>query len=183
MDTIKNIGNTIHKIISVLEKGKISNSQYRSTEQIFFTKDDNNNDFEMKFKTNANNYIKEIPIGLNRNIILIYKILNNPDIEIYLGEWVIFSLKQSLEIYEDYCNNNQRNVFDIAFRYRGMGRIEALSCDLNTHLLFLREDGGSNGYERFDNYNKVINNGSSNYKQFYFSNWFYSISFYPKSTN
>ena len=38
MDTIKNIGNTIHKIISVLEKGKISNSHYRSTEQIFFTK-------------------------------------------------------------------------------------------------------------------------------------------------
>ena len=37
-----------------------------------------------------------------------------------------------------------------------MGHIEVLSCDLKTHLLFTRYDGGANGYERDDNYQSVI---------------------------
>ena len=65
----------------------------------------------------------------------------------------VLSLDEAREQYEDYCDHNQFNVFNIAYRYRGMGHVEVLSCNLYNHLLFLRYDGGSNGYERADNYN------------------------------
>ena len=29
----------------------------------------------------------------------------------------------------------------------GMGHVKVLSCDLQNHLLFYRDDGGSNDYE------------------------------------
>ena len=37
-----------------------------------------------------------------------------------------------------------------------MGHIEVLSCDLSTHRLYTRPDGGSNGYDRkpITNYDK-----------------------------
>ena len=43
---------------------------------------------------------------------------------------------------------SKRWIFDIAYRYMGMGHIEVLSCDLSTHRLYTRPDGGSNGYDR-----------------------------------
>ena len=55
------------------------------------------------------------------------------------------------------------------------GYITVISCDLKTHLLFYRPDGGSNGYDRQDNYQNLIKNGSHNYQQFFFSKWFYNI--------
>ena len=50
----------------------------------------------------------------------------------------------------------QKPVFDIAYRYEGMGHVTVISCDLNNHLLFERRDGGANGYEREDNYKDLL---------------------------
>ena len=36
----------------------------------------------------------------------------------------------------------------------GMGHVEVVSCDLETHLLFYRPDGGSNSYDREANYQR-----------------------------
>lgn len=163
---------TINKILSVLTKGTVSDNNYRSLEQYFCIKNINK-DFELEFEQNE--YIQKLPLGLNQNIILIYQIFGNPNKEIYLGKWVIYSLIEAIEHYEDYCTNNQTNIFNIGYKYEGMGHVTVISCDLKTHLLFYRNDGGSNGYDRLDNYNKVINNGSTGYKQFYFSDWFYNI--------
>ena len=46
------------------------------------------------------------------------------------------SLDKAIEIYKNYCNNGQNKVFDIGYRYMGMGHIEVISCDLDSHLLF-----------------------------------------------
>lgn len=56
-----------------------------------------------------------------------------------------------------------------------MGHITVISCDLNTHLLFYRPDGGSNGYDRQYNYEEIVKNGSDKYDKFYFSKWFYNL--------
>jgi len=173
MEITEDKKDTINKIISVLNKGKLSDNNYRSLE--CFCIKDINKDFELEFEFEQNKYIQKLPLGLNKNIILIYQIFGNPNKEIYLGEWVLHSLKETIEHYEDYCKNNQTNIFDIGYKYEGMGHVTAISCDLQTHLLFYRNDGGSNGYDRLDNYNKVINDGSNGYKQFYFSDWFYNI--------
>ena len=185
-----------NKMIDVLKNSLISNNGYRSTQQPFFCKDKgnlfeiqiNNQDLyklNIKLSNNlkdrildyiqSNKYLQDIPLKLNRNIILIYQIFAQPQKEIYLGEWTILSLEQALEIYKSYCNEGQKNVFDIGYRHIGMGHIEVISCDLKSHLLFYRPDGGSNGYDREDNRRDVIQNGADKHQKFYFSNWFYNI--------
>ena len=89
--------------------------------------------FEMNFKD-----IGDIPSDLNKNFIMLYNIVGNPKAEVYINEWTILSLDEAREQYEDYCDHNQFNVFNIAYRYRGMGHVEVLSCNLYNHLLFLR---------------------------------------------
>ena len=157
----------IEKIYNVLLKTKVSDDEYDST-QIPFYLFDNKNDFEVEHEL-----IENIPEGLNRNIKIIYDILGNPKKEIYMKEWTIFSVNKALEIYKEYCNNGQTNVFDIGFCYLGMGHILIIACDLSTHLLFYHNGGGSNGYDCEANFQEIIKNGSKDKKQIYFSEWFY----------
>ena len=82
---------------------------------------------------------------------------------------------QAIKIYKEYCNHGQKKVFDIGFRYMGMGHIEIISCDLESHLLFFHPGGGSNGWDRESNFNEIVKNGPQKYNQFFFSNWFYKI--------
>ena len=133
-------------ILNQLNKGHISQDNYDSTKQPFFLKNKNQN-FIVDFQK-----IEGLPERLNRNIISIYNIIGNPKCEVYLNEWTIMSYEKAIQTYNDYCQDGITNVFDIAFRYRGMGHVEVLSCDLTNHLLFKRDDGGANGWEREAHY-------------------------------
>jgi hypothetical protein len=46
------------------------------------------------------------------------------------------------------------NFTDVGLTYMGMGHVMVLSMDKKSNKFFFRHDGGSNGYERDDNYNK-----------------------------
>ena len=80
---------------------------------------------------------------MNKNIIDIYNIIGNKKKELYLGEWTIMSFENALNRYNELLSLNVIDVFDIGYRYLGMGHIELLCCDLESHLLFFRRDGGS----------------------------------------
>lgn len=162
---------TIKKMMTVLNKGYISNDDYNSSNKAFFSQNKNN-----KFNIDYN-IIEGIPDSLNRNIITLYRILGSKNKELYLSEWTLMSINNALKRYDELCKLNRKDIFDIGYKYEGMGHITVLSCDLNSHLLFYRPDGGSNGYDREDNLNNLIKNGSSNYKKFFFSEWFYNIKF------
>jgi hypothetical protein len=164
--------NQINKIIKVLKTATISSNDYNSTNEPFFNNDIHNIEFKINFEKIDES---KIPSSLNRNIILIYKILGNTATEIYLKDWTLFSLDKALELYNDYCEKGQTNIFDIGFKYMGMGHVDVISCDLESHLLFFRPDGGSNGYEREIHYNSLIKDGSTPYKKFIFTKWFYEI--------
>ena len=157
----------IYKINELLKHSKVSSDNYRSIDEPFFREDTNIINFEMNFKD-----IGDIPSDLNKNFIMLYNIIGNPKAEVYINEWTILSLDEAREQYEDYCDKEQFNVFNIAYRYRGMGHVEVLSCNLYNHLLFLRYDGGSNGYERADNYNDILKFDYKKYKYFGFENWY-----------
>ena len=43
--------------------------------------------------------------------------------------------------------------------------------DLQTHNLFFHRDGGSNGYEREDNYKYMLNLDPETHQQYYFNDW------------
>lgn len=174
METIKNKEETKEKILSVLKKGTVSEKNFSYIDNCFMLQDNNKCFF---IESSENPLLERLPLGLNRNLILMYSIFPDCNKEIYLGDWVIQSLFEALKHYEEYCKNNQKNIFNIGYRYIGLGNVEVISCDLTTHLLFFRRDGGSNGYERFENNKKVINDGSADYPQFLFSDWFYNIKF------
>lgn len=161
----KQISEKRKQILSVqelLKNSKLSDENYDSTIEPFFMKR-GNNDYIMNYKD-----LPQLPESLNRHIKIFYTLLGNPDVEVYIGDYTFMSLIKCLENYNEYCLNQQTSVFDIAYRYEGMGHITVMSCDLNNHLLFERRDGGSNGYDREDNYNELLKYKTGDKKYFYF---------------
>ena len=156
----------IDSVNDLLKSAKVSSNDYDSTMEPFFQGDLNEITFTEDFKE-----IPEIPESLNRHIKLLYQIIVNPKVEVYINEYTIMSLNKCLERYKNLCDNSQELVFDFAFRYMGMGHIEVLSCDLTNHLLFKRMDGGSNGWDREANYNELLNYKPGDKKYLYFTQW------------
>jgi len=161
-----------NKIFEVLKTCAVSSTDYVSSKEPFFKNDSASQPFQ-QFNMLFNNAV--IPEGLNRNIKVIYQFLGHQKREIYYGQWTIMSLNEALERYKVICAKGQTNVFDIGYKYDGMGYINVLSCDLTSHLLFYRVDGGSNDYDRLYNLNQLISEGSLPYDKFYFSTWFYNV--------
>lgn len=154
-------------ILMKLTGGTMSSTKYDSTEQGFFAHDEESKPFEVGYKD-----IPEMPDGLNHNIQRMYKIIGDPDKEVYIGCWTIMSLNQVLDKFKELQEKKQERVFDIAFRYAGLGHIDVLSCDLQTHKLFMREDGGSNGWERQANRDALLTLDPTTLNQMFFHEWF-----------
>ena len=152
-------------ILELLKDCKVSKEKYKSSIEPFFLSD-SSKDFKVGFTS-----IPELPDNLNRHFKIFYEVIGDPKIEIYIGEWTMMSLDEVLEKYNHYCSEGQKNVFDIGYRYMGMGHIEVLSCNLYNHLLFYRMDGGSNGWDREANYKDIINFDYQKYEYFYFTDW------------
>ena len=166
---IKEKQKQILSVKELLVNAKVSDENYDSTVEPFFQKREQN-DYELDFKE-----LPELPEGLNRHMKLLYSLIGNPDVEVYLGEWTIMSLTKCLENYKKYCEDGQEKIFDIAFTYMGMGHVMVLSCDLENHLLFKRRDGGANGYERDANYQDLLKYDKNKYDHMYFCQWKNSI--------
>ena len=96
------------------EHAKVSESNYDSIGCPFFlqqaVKEFDLDDFNSRLDDKIT---KDIPTRLNRNVIDLYKIIGDENKEIYLGVWTIMSIKKSLELYKNYCNDGQKNVFDV----------------------------------------------------------------------
>ena len=161
----KHLSEKRKQILSVeelLQGAKLSDENYDSTIEPFFMKR-GNDDYVMNYKD-----LPELPESLNRHIKIFYTLVGNPNVEIYIGNYTFMSLTKCLENYKHYCENNQCSVFDIAYKYEGMGHITVISCDLNNHLLFERRDGGSNGYDREDNFQDLLKYKTGDKKYLYF---------------
>lgn len=160
----------VQLILEILKGATISEEGYDSTQMPFFLAGDS------QAFTPEHKDIPKLPDGVNRNLLYLYQLIGNPDVEVMLldrdgCEWTILSLNKALDLYESYKAVGQTRVFDIAYRYLGLGHIEMVSCDTETHNLFYRRDGGSNGWDRDLNYKETIEfTGSDN--ELFFLNWF-----------
>lgn len=160
---IKQKTEQIRKVHDILKNAKLSKDDYNSSDQPFFMQE-HTEDFKIGHIT-----IPELPEGLNRNFKTFYEFVGNPKKEVYIGQWTIMSLDEAMKRYNDLCDKDQKTVFDIGYRYLGMGHIEVLSCNLYNHLLFFRRDGGSSGFDREYNYKQLINFDFRKYEYFYFN--------------
>lgn len=161
--------NKLKKIDRLLRYSKLSCDNYNSVDKPFFSSDNEVKDFEMSY-----NDIGDIPSDINNNIMLMYKLIGNSCVEVYINDWTIISINEARKQYKKYCENNQFDIWNIGYRYMGLGHVEVLCCNLYNHLLFKRHDGGSNGYERVDNYNNILkfNSNDNNYEHFKFTKWY-----------
>ena len=155
----------VNNVLDFLKDSRVSQPNYIGTDMPFFMKN-NNNAFNIGY-----NDIPKMPEGLNRNIQTMFKLIGNPLVEIYIGDWTIMSLNQCIDVYNNYCNNGQTKVFDIGYMYIGMGHIKVISCDLKNHLLFYRIDGGGDGHARDYHRKLILNYDPSNYTHMFYTNF------------
>ena len=137
-----------------------SYENYDSTMAPFFRPAPNNdlsiNNTLSIIENNNITIINEFKIlGLEKNIndfFLDHEAFNK---EIYINEYTFLSIKKILELVECYKNDNINNIIDIGFIYEGMGWIKVIYYNTKFNKLFFRMDGGSNNYDRLENYNKM----------------------------
>ena len=78
-------------------------------------------------------------------------LLKNRNLEtcVVINDYYLYSIKEILDLREYYTN-----FIDLFFTYIGMGNMLTISMCVHTNKFFLRRAGGSNGFERDDNYLK-----------------------------
>lgn len=78
-------------------------------------------------------------------------LLKNRNIEtcVVINDYYLYSIKEILEL-----RNTYPNFIDLFYTYIGMGNMLVISMCIYTNKFFLRRAGGSNGFEREDNYLK-----------------------------
>jgi len=93
----------------------------------------------------------DIPSNVQFNpwVMAVYIISGEPDRGITIGEWTLYSLKQTIERLLSLRQEHSTITWtDLGHRYMGLGHIEVLRMDISTGELFIQHDGGSNGYDR-----------------------------------
>ena len=71
--------------------------------------------------------IEDYPESLNNSIQMMYKIIGDPDKEVYVNDWIIMPFNRAKQQYNCYKEKGQHKIFDIGFYvYMGMGHIKVL---------------------------------------------------------
>ena len=85
--------------------------------------------------------------------------INNSGIdrEIYLKEWTFFSIEKILSLDEHYKSLNIYNIIDLGYIYHGMGWVVVAFYYVTDKNIYFRMDGGSNGFDRIENFNRLKN--------------------------
>lgn len=146
---------------------EIKNSQkgYDSTMAPFFRpyEDDNTDDIksesiipETEF-TNIDSINNFSHLCDNKNIQDFF--INNKGIdrEIYIKEWTFFSIEKILSLDEMYKLSNINNIVDLGYIYHGMGWVVVAFYYILDKKIYFRMDGGSNGWDRMENFNRLKN--------------------------
>ena len=132
-----------------------SSNEFSVTSDTFFKSPSiNGNQFDETQIVDYNNYSERTKMIIN-NFSLGLRILYcnlKTDQESNISGLTFLKLKEIENRFENY-----NNFFDIGVIYAGMGHVIVLSFVPSIKKLFFRYDGGSNGYEREDNYNYYHN--------------------------
>ena len=127
---------------------KFSEGDYVSVRDTVFFQNPATHNFETDGTNLPREYIEfmeeyNFPMKLK----LFWLILGNVDDEIKTPGFTIMNLEKIRSQKDAYSG-----FIDIGVRYAGMGHVIVLSLDMETGKMFLRMDGGSNGFDREDNW-------------------------------
>ena len=158
-----NLANTLsHSItaMNILKKCTFSTLQTNTVNAPFFNPDidDNATVDRMSMSTKDNSVITEIAnkLRLPPALTRIYELLDSDEREFTYHNFTFFTInemKRRQDIFEKHIM--QSAICDLATAYLGMGHIIVLSWDRVNNAFFLRLDGGSNDYDRKDNWDFI----------------------------
>ena len=94
-------------------------------------------------------------INLPKHLLFLYYWLESGSREFNYANMIWMSLDSIRERIAAYKEGGQKQIIDIAYQYAGMGWVNVLSMNVKTGKFFFRADGGSNGYDREDNWEKI----------------------------
>jgi len=77
-------------------------------------------------------------------------------VEWYLNDLTILSANAVCKRFDLIKEKGQTRVVDFAYTYAGMGHVNVYFYDPVTNTIKIRRDGGSNGYDRADNFRALI---------------------------
>ena len=146
----------IMDIDSLLKDFTYSDESYSSLNVPFFKQDRRNkiinNDKTIITLERYDELKDKIPYELQ----CLYEYINNADVEAYSKCGITFwKWNDILSYYKTKCSNGQKNVLDFALKYVGIGWVQAYFVNLANGEIYKRYDGGSNGYDRDYNFNKI----------------------------
>ena len=96
-----------------------------------------------------------------------YREIGTTSQEIYINEWILLSIENIIKMSENYKKDNI-NTIDFAYKYLGLGHVKVAFYDKKFNRILYRHDGGSNGYDREDNFEKLkIYNSNTNDNIYY----------------
>lgn len=170
MQQLKESYNSMYDFINNYGKGSVENSN--CVKLPFFSQNHEEDENKVNnFKLKETNRILEIFNGMPIQLKKIYRIIGNPHIEYYFGEWNLYSLINVQKRLNLMLQEINFNIVDFAVRNCGMGHCIICSYDPIDGKIFFRRDGGSNGYERVDNWNFIKSYKPECGKKHTFSLW------------
>ena len=125
---------------------------------------DENND--PKYNNKLLDFSKTNNLPFELKAIHMYIGVDNRDLDI--NGITFFSFKGLVERFELLQSRGQKNLIDLGTKYLGLGHIAVLTLNRINNKVFFRCDGGSNSYDRANNFNKAITldvNTIPDYKQ------------------
>jgi len=142
--------------INQLNNITFSRPNHDSTTQPFFLPIIDNEVSESISIIEDNNLLLNIEfkeLNLEKAITDFYLDNNAYNREMYINSWTFFSIQKILELNKYYIENTINNVVDLGFIYHGLGHIKVAFYSINTKKIHFRMDGGSNDYDRIENFN------------------------------
>ena len=124
---------------------------------------------------NINKYILLLPKNINKFIILTYELLEEVFSKGIIKDYIIYSIYDSINKYNDYKSAGINDVFDLGFKYINNETIQVVVCNLITGYLYFRIDKinkYNNSLKIWNKKNIIIN---KNNKEFTYYQWFKTI--------
>ena len=92
----------------------------------------------------------------------IYNLLDSNKREFSYNFFTFFSIDEIIKRQDILINAGQTSVCDLACHYYGMGHIIVISWNKKAQCFMVRRDGGSNDYDRENNYKFIVNYDAEN---------------------
>jgi hypothetical protein len=127
------------------------------------------------FKTNETNEILEKFPNMPFELKCLYKVIGNPSIEYYFNNWTLISLNQLEMCFNNMKKANNTRIVDFGLKYSGMGHCVVCAYDTLDSKIFYRRDGGSNGWDRENNWNFISKYIPEEDKKHNFMQWIYDV--------